>query len=271
MSIPRWIHRHVPNLVPIRPAVWQLPHTFECVTPNPPDMPPVVLRGDLYLAYAHSQMNPQTWTKVGANRSSRLTASPDFWMFDPLTPPPPPKCPLVSLRAICLAYIHSQMNLHMCTKFDANRTSRLTSSPDFWICDPLTPPHVEGRIVFSRCPFPDESAEVCQIWCQSVQLFDSLPILLDLGPPEPPPPPEMPPFVLRFNWFGIYPFPDEYAHVCQIWCQSVQRFGSFSWICAKLVRLLATGRAVSRKNTPKNNIYTSIIIIPARTCRHQRH
>ena len=100
--------------------------------PPPPAMPPGVLRGDLYL---YSQMNPPMWTKVGANRSSRLTASRDFWiwMFDPLKPP---KCPLVSLGAICLAYIHSQMNLHMCTKFGANRFSRLTYSPDFWICDP---------------------------------------------------------------------------------------------------------------------------------------
>ena len=107
-----------------------------CDPLTPLDMPPGILRGDLYLAYAHFQMNPQTWTKVGANLSSRLTASPDVWMFDPLKPP---KCPLVSLRAICLAYIHSQMNLHMCTKCDANRTSRLTSSLDFWMCDPLTP------------------------------------------------------------------------------------------------------------------------------------
>ena len=60
---------------------------------------------------------------VGANRSSRLTASRDFWMF-------------VSRRGICLAYIHSQMNLHMCAKFGANRSSRLTASTDFWICDP---------------------------------------------------------------------------------------------------------------------------------------
>ena len=51
-------------------------------------MPPGVLRGDLYLAYVHSQMNPQTWTKVGANR----TASPDFWIVDPLNPPNCPPC-----------------------------------------------------------------------------------------------------------------------------------------------------------------------------------
>ena len=55
-------------------------------------MPAGVSRGDFDLAYVHSQMNPQTWTKVGANRSSRLTASPDFWMFDPLKPQVPPLC-----------------------------------------------------------------------------------------------------------------------------------------------------------------------------------
>ena len=146
-------------------------------------------------AYVHSQMNSQTCTKFGANRSSRLTASqtfecvtpyppprhapwgiegwlvfslcpfpdesadmrqswcqsvqpfdssPDCWIFDPLNPPP--KCPLLSLRAMCLAYIHSQMNMHMCTKFVANRNSRLTSSPDFWICDPLSPPMSSGEL-----------------------------------------------------------------------------------------------------------------------------
>ena len=42
--------------------------------------------GVLYLANVNSQMNPQTGTKVGANQSSRLTDSPDFWMFDPLKP-----------------------------------------------------------------------------------------------------------------------------------------------------------------------------------------
>ena len=106
------------------------PRLLNLWPPNPP--PANAPWGDLYL-YAHSQMNPPTWTKVGANRSSHLTASPDFWMFDPLKPP---KCPIFSFGTICLAYIHSQMNLHMCT----NRISRLTSSPDFWICDPLSQP-----------------------------------------------------------------------------------------------------------------------------------
>ena len=130
MSIPRRIRRRVPNSVPTGAAVWQLPHTLELVThyPPPPPMPPGVLTGDLYLAYVHSQMNPQTWTKVGANR----TASQYFWTVDSLKPP-------------------------MC-----------------------------------------------------------------------------PPCVWRGNLFGVYPFPYEFAHVSQIWCQSAQPFGSFSRICAKV-------------------------------------
>ena len=135
---------------------------------------------ELFLAYAHSQMNPQTCTEFGANRSIRLAAFPDLHLWPPKTPqmtlgsvgrlvfslcpfpdesadvnqswcqsvqpfdsfsillnvwpPKNSKCP--PWRAICLAYIHSQMNLHMCTKFGANRSSCLTASTYFWICDP---------------------------------------------------------------------------------------------------------------------------------------
>ena len=131
----------------------------------------------------------------------------------------------------------------------------------------IVTPNVEGRIVFSLCPFPDESADVYQIWCQSVQPFDSLP---DFWICDPLKPPEMP----LVSWGSMclaYIHSQMNLHVCQIWCRSVQPFGSFSWICATLVRLLATGRAVSRKNTQKINIYTSKIKILARTCRHQRH
>ena len=216
--------------------------------------------------YAHSQMNPPTWTKVGANRSSRLTASPDFWMFDPLKLP---QVPLVSPGAICLAYIHSQMNLHMCTTFGAIRISRLTSSPDFWICDPLTPPPPmsRGKLYLAYVHSQTNPQTSTKFGAnRSSRLTSSQTWICD-----PLKTPRNAPFILRFNLFGIYPFPDESAHVCQSWCQSVQPFGSFSWICSTLVRLLATGRAVSRKNTPKNNIYTSKIIIPARTCRHQHH
>ena len=143
---------------------------------------------------------------------------PLTWMFDPLKPP---KCTLVSLRAICLAYILSQMNLHMCTKFDANLTSPLTCSSDFWMCDPLPPANVEGRIVFSLCPFPDESADVYQIWCQSVQSFDSLPRLLDLWPPKTP---RNAPLCLE---------------VQLVWHISIPR-----WICTCVPNLVSTGPAV---------------------------
>ena len=108
----------------------------------------------LVLAYVHSQMNPQTWTKVGANRSSRLTASPDL-NFYPLTPPP-------------------------------------------------------------QCP----------------------------------------PCVSRGNLFGVYPFPDKSAHLCQIWCQSVQPFGSFSRICAKVSSALSRcACCLAQKHAKKHHLY----------------
>ena len=154
-----------------------------CDPLKPPKMPPGALWGELYLAYVQSQMKPQTWTKVGANRSSRLSASPDFWMIDPLKTP---KCPTCVSNGNLFWVYHSQMNLHMCPKFGANRSGRLAASTDVLICDHLKPPkcpwNIEGRILFSLCPFPDESADVYTIWCQSVQLFDSFPRLLNLWP-----------------------------------------------------------------------------------------
>ena len=144
-------------------------------------MPPGVLRGDLYLAYVHSQMNPQKWTKVGANRSSRLTASPDFWMFDPVTPPNAPLCLLgqfiwrISIpRWICI-----------CVPNLVPIGPAISHIPlTFEFVTPTPPsPNVEGQ---SLCPFPNESADMYQIWCQSVQPFDSLPRLFDLWPPKSP-------------------------------------------------------------------------------------
>ena len=116
--------------VPICPAVLTFNRLLNVWPPKTPKMPPGILSGELYLAYVHSQMNPQTCTKFGANQSSCLTASQDFWICDP----------------------------------------------------PKTPWGIEGRIVFSLCPFPDESADLYQIWCQSVQLFDSFPKHLNLWP-----------------------------------------------------------------------------------------
>ncbi len=107
------------------------PDIWICDPLTPPNVPWGIVGRLVFSIYVHFQMNPQTWTKVGANRSGRLTASPDFWMFDPLKPP---KCPLVSIGAFCLAYnasIHSQINLHMCAKFGVNRSSRLVAFPVF--------------------------------------------------------------------------------------------------------------------------------------------
>ena len=59
-------------------------------------------------------------------------------------------------------------------------------------------PGLEGLFVFSLCPFPCESADVYQIWCQSVQPFGRLEIFqtFEFFTPKPPPPP-MPPGVSR--------------------------------------------------------------------------
>ena len=70
--------------------------------PKTPKMPPSILRCELYLAYVHSQANPQTWTKSGANQSSCLRASPDCWICDPLKPPG------VLRGDLYLAHVHSR-------------------------------------------------------------------------------------------------------------------------------------------------------------------
>ena len=149
----RWL---VPNSVPISIAVWQLPQTFEFVTPYPPPpMPPGVLRG--------------------------------------------------------------------------------------WL-------------VFSLCPFPYESADVNQSWGQS----NSFPILLNCWPPKPraPPPPKCPPCVSKGNLFGVYPFPYEFAHMCLIWCQSAQPFGSFSRIYAKVSSAFCRcTRWLAQKHVKKQHLY----------------
>ena len=129
MSIPRWIRRFFTKFGASRSShLTASPNIWICY-PLSPQMPPGVLRGDLDLAYAHSQMNPQTWTKVGANRSGQpFDSFPKLLNVWPLKPP---KCPLVSRGAICLAYIHSHMNWHMCAKFGANLPSRLVAFPEF--------------------------------------------------------------------------------------------------------------------------------------------
>ena len=120
------------------------PRLFNLWPPNPPppDVPPGVLRGDLYLAYAHSQMNPQTRTKVGANRSSRLTAYPDLWMFNPLKPQVPP---CVSRGNLFGVYPFPYESTHV-YQIWCQSDQPFESSPDFWICDPLTPHMSRGEL-----------------------------------------------------------------------------------------------------------------------------
>ena len=94
-----------------------------------------------------------------------LVSFPHLLMCDPLTPS---KYPLMFL-----ADVYSQSNLHTCVKFGPDRSSGLEAFPDLCINDPLTSMPVGYREVncFSRCPFPDEYAYVCQLLSRSVQWF----------------------------------------------------------------------------------------------------
>ena len=114
---------------------------------------------------------------------------------------------------------------------------------------PNAPWGIEGRHVFSLCPFRDESADVNQSWCQS----DSFPRLLNCWPPKTR---QMPHCVSRGNLFGIYPIPYEFAHVCQILCQLAQPFVSFSRICAKVSSAFRRcTRWLAQKHAKKQQLY----------------
>ena len=93
------------------------------------------------------------------------------------------------------------------------------------VTPPKNPWGIEGRIVFRLCPFPDESADLYQIWFQSVQPFDNFPKHLNLWPPKNPP--KCPWGIVERIVFSLCPFPDESADVYQIRCQSGQPFDSF--------------------------------------------
>ena len=227
MSIPRRIRRRVPNLVPISPVVWQLPQTFEYVTPP---KTPWGIEGRIVFSIRPFPDESADLYHIWCQSVQPFDSFPkhlNLW--------PPKKnrnAPGVLWDELYLAYVHSQRNPPTCTTFGANQCSRLTASADFLICDPITPPPPPpkcpqgywGQLWFSLCPFPDESADVNQSGCQSVQPFDSFPILLNVWPLNNP---RAPLRVSRGNLFGVYPFSDGYADVCQIWCQYVQPFDSF--------------------------------------------
>ena len=150
-----------------------------------------------------------------------------FW------PPKPQNDPRVSWDCLFSAYVHSHMNLQTCTKFGANRSNRLVDFQTFEFLTPKTPQNapwcIEGLIVFSLCPFRDESADVYQIWCQSVQPCGRF--STDFCILWPPKTPQNAPWNIEgLIVFSLCPFPDESADVQQIWCQSVQPLGRFSWL-----------------------------------------
>ena len=92
ISVPRWICTCVP--------IWcQSVQPFDSFNillniwppnPPPPPMPPWGIVGaNCFLACVNSQMNSQTCTEFGANRSIRLAAFPDLNLWPPKTPEMP--------------------------------------------------------------------------------------------------------------------------------------------------------------------------------------
>ena len=261
VSIPRFTCIICAKFIPNRSD--HISQAVEFLTPKPPQNAAWGIVGRIVFSlYVHSQMNPQTCTEFGANRSNRLTAFPDLDLW-PLKTPRNAPCGIEG--RILFSYVHSQTNPQTCTKFGDNRSSSLTASRDIWICDPLKPPQnapwgIVGRLVFSICPFPDESADVNQSWCQLVQPFDSfsgllnvclewqfvwhisihrwictcVPNLVPIGTAvwqlqhtfEFVTPQNAPWYIEGRIVFCLCPFPDESADVYQIWCQSVQLFDS---------------------------------------------
>ena len=170
-------------------------------------MPPGVLRGEMYLAYVHSQTNSQTFTKLRSNRSSSLTASPDFWIYDPLKPPAAGNAPWGIEERIVFSLCpfpdeFADVDQIWCQS--VHPFDRLPRLLNVWLSNP-PPPKCPlgycGLILFSLYLFPDESADGYQMWCQSVQPFDSLPSILNVWPPNPL---EMPPGVLRGELYLAY-------------------------------------------------------------------
>ena len=182
MSIPRLIRRRVRNLVPIGPAVWQLPRLLNLWPPKSPRNAPWGNEGRLVFSLC-----PFPDESADVNQSWPMPIGPAVWQL-PQTlnvwphKPPPPSAPLrlegqfvwrISIPRWICTYVPNLVPI----------SPAVWQLPNiFWICDPINPPPppkcpwgIEGRIVFSRCPFPDESADVYQIWCQSVQPFDSFP------------------------------------------------------------------------------------------------
>ena len=128
---------------------------------------------------------------------------------------------------ICSTFVHSQIHLHYMCKIDSQSVQSFDHN--FSILNGWSPKTTHNAALWYRganclslCPFPDESTDVYQIWCQSVQSFDSFPRLLNVWPPTPPPP-TCPWGIEGWLVFSLFPFPDESADVNQSWCQSVRR------------------------------------------------
>ena len=142
----------------------------------------------------------------------------------------------------------------------------------------------QGANLFNLCPFPDSHALYVHnlfpigpaVWPHFPGFWivdplkhpkmppDSFPRLLNCWPPKTP---HVPPLCLEGQFVWRISIPIWICTCAKFGANRPSRLVAFSEFVLMLVRLFAA----VRKNKPKNNIYTSKIIIPARTCRHQSH
>ena len=169
----------------------------------------------------------------------------------------------MSQGAICLAYIHSQMDKQMCAKCWANRSSRLTTSPDLnlWHHNPprMPPGVLRGDLYLAYV----HSQMNPQAWTKVGANRTASQDFWIVDPLKKP----SAPLVSRGAVCLIHSHMNLHMYA-KFGANRPSRLVAFPEFVLRLVRLFAAVRADSRKNSPKNNIYTSKIIIPTRICRH---
>ena len=151
-----------------------------------------------------------------------------FWVVDPLKPP---EMPPGYWGANCIWPIPFTGESADVYQIGCQSVKPFDSFPKHLNMWPPTPPPpkcpwgIVERIVFSLCLFPDESADgyehlvpiVAAVW-QLTQSFELV---------TPYPPGNVPWGIGGRNVFSLYPFPDEFAEVYQVTCQSVQQLDCF--------------------------------------------
>ena len=154
-------------------------------------------------------------------KSVQLCSNSSYaWIFDHINPPPIPPPPGSFPDESAGVYQMWCQLVHPFGSYSRFLNFRPPKTPQ------NAPWGKEGLIVFSLCPFPDESAGVYQMLCQLVHSFGSYSRFFNFWPPKTPQ--NSPWGIEGLIVFSLCTFPDESAGMYQIWCQLIHPFGSYS-------------------------------------------